>query len=91
MLILRSGWTIFDRLYVFNSTLYIVTNTPDQVPDLKLMISTGRLIHNGKEEVLSRLPTDKEMQVLSQRQALHLFGSDAEIIDGASVRSASIT
>lgn len=80
------GWTIFDRLYVLNGTLYVVTDDPASVPDRKLMISTALRIANGPVEVEKRIPTDKELQVISTANAKTLFGSGADVLDGVTVR-----
>lgn len=49
------------------------------------MISTGIDIQNGNVEEAKRVPTDKEMQIITRKQAKRLFGGDAEVIDGVSV------
>lgn len=49
------------------------------------MISTGIPIENGAIEQAKRLPTDKEMKIISPKEAKTLFGPDAELIDGVSV------
>lgn len=83
-----TGWTIFDKIYLLNGTLYVVTDDPSKLPDRSLIISTGISIMNGKVEEAKRLPTDKEMQIINPKQAKALFGPDAAIIDGVSVSSA---
>jgi len=80
------GWTIFDRLYALNGTLYVVTDDPASVPDRKLMVSTALRIANGPVEEAKRMPTDKEMQVISTADAKILFGSGADVLDGVTVR-----
>ncbi|KZV67294.1 hypothetical protein PENSPDRAFT_635987 [Peniophora sp. CONT] len=76
------GWTLFDRLYMLNGTLYIVTDTPSVIPERRFIISTGRDIANGAEEVAARLPTDKELKVIGSNEAKRLFGGGANRIDG---------
>ncbi|EGO00882.1 hypothetical protein SERLA73DRAFT_51542 [Serpula lacrymans var. lacrymans S7.3] len=78
------GWTIFDNLYVFNGTVYIVTDKPASVPDRSHITSTAVKIANGAAAIASRLPTDKELRVISSKEARSLFGTKAEIIDGVS-------
>lgn len=80
------GWTIFDRLYALNGTLYVVTDEPASVPDRSLMISTAVRIANGPVEVAKRIPTDKELKVISTADAKTLFGSGADVLDGVTVR-----
>ncbi|KAI0070552.1 hypothetical protein K474DRAFT_1653669 [Panus rudis PR-1116 ss-1] len=78
------GWTIFDRLYILNGTVYIVTDHPELVPDRALMTSKSIVIKNGPEEELKRRPTDKEMRIISTDEARQLFGTQAERLDGVS-------
>ncbi|KAI0819451.1 hypothetical protein BC628DRAFT_1332737 [Trametes gibbosa] len=78
------GWTIFDRLYVLNGTIYIVSDSPDDIPERKYMISTAAFIENGPEAEARRVPTDKEMRIISSDEARRLFGSEAERLDGVS-------
>ena len=79
------GWTIFDRLYMLNGTLYIVSDEPETVPELKRITSTGAFIENGPEAQANRVPTDKDMRVLSTEEAKRLFGVDAARLDGVTV------
>ncbi|TDL21873.1 hypothetical protein BD410DRAFT_803963 [Rickenella mellea] len=76
------GWTMFDRLYILNGTLYVVSFNRTSFPELRLMYSTGRNLKNGKEEASKRLPTDKEIRIISPVEARRLFGTSATRIDG---------
>ncbi|KZP22516.1 hypothetical protein FIBSPDRAFT_1043561 [Athelia psychrophila] len=78
------GWTIIDKLYLLNGTLYIVTDKPDSIPDRNLITSTGINIENGAEAWEARHPTDKEMRIVTPQEAKAIFGPDAQIIDGVS-------
>ncbi|KAI0634976.1 hypothetical protein C8Q77DRAFT_1171784 [Trametes polyzona] len=78
------GWTIFDRLYILNGTMYIVSDSPKDVPDRRFMISTAAFIENGPEAEARRVPTDKEMRIISTQEARQLFGTEAERLDGVS-------
>ena len=80
------GWTAFDRLYVFNGTLYVVTTNPESVPERKFMTSTGVNIGNSPEEVMARMPGDKEMRIISPEEAKKLFGGGANRVEGVTVR-----
>lgn len=80
------GWTIFDRLYALNGTLYVVTDDPASLPDRKFIISTALRIANGPVEAAKRIPTDKELRVISTTDAKTLFGSGADVLDGVTVR-----
>lgn len=84
------GWTIFDRLYVLDGTLFIVTDDPASVPEKKFMISTALRIANGPVAAAKRLPTDKELRVISTAEAKTLFGSGADVLDGVTVSPAAL-
>ncbi|TDL21878.1 hypothetical protein BD410DRAFT_840270 [Rickenella mellea] len=73
---------MFDQLYMLNGTLYIVSNRSSSFPELRFIYSTGRDILNGMEEKLKRLPTDKEIRIISGAEARRLFGTSATRIDG---------
>ena len=79
------GWTILDRLYALNNTLYIVTDDPASVPEKKFIISTALRIANGPIEAKKRIPTDKELRIISTADAKDLFGSGADVLDGVTV------
>lgn len=49
-----SGWTIFDQIYLFNGTWYIVSDRPHKIPLLRLMTSTGNEIWNDEESTAGR-------------------------------------
>lgn len=82
------GWTIFDRLYALGGTLYIVTDDPTSVPNKKYILSTALRIANGPIESAKRIPTDKELRVISTADAKTLFGSRADVLDGVTVSPA---
>ncbi|KII95730.1 hypothetical protein PLICRDRAFT_121283 [Plicaturopsis crispa FD-325 SS-3] len=76
------GWTVIDRLYAVNGTLFIVTDEPEKVPDRERMISKAHRIENGAEAEAARLPSDREMRIISTQEAAALVGKDADIVDG---------
>ncbi|KAI5120259.1 hypothetical protein M0805_004595 [Coniferiporia weirii] len=79
------GWTIFDKLYVFDGTIYVVTPTPESIPERKLITSSGYEIFNEPEEILKRLPSDKDIRVVTPAEAQRIFNTHAATrIDGAS-------
>jgi prophage tail gpP-like protein len=84
-----TGWTIFDRLYVLNGTMYIVSDDPSGVPDRKWMVSEGHFIEDRKEAEEARLPSNKTMRVVSTAEAKELFGQSADLVDGVTVRASS--
>jgi hypothetical protein len=85
------GWTIFDRLYALDGTLFIVTDDPASVPDRKFIISTALRIANGPVETAKRIPTDKELRIISTADAKTLFGSGADVLDGVTVSLVSFS
>ncbi|TDL21871.1 hypothetical protein BD410DRAFT_771196 [Rickenella mellea] len=78
------GWTMFDQLYVLNGTLYIVSSTRSTFPELRFMYSTGAevQIDPDLEQDAKRLPTDKEIRIISPIEARRIFGTSATRIDG---------
>lgn len=48
------GWTVFDSLYLFNGTWYIVTDHPSSIPLLRMMTSTGAEIWNDDDSINKR-------------------------------------
>ena len=80
-----SGWTIFDRLYLLNGTLYVVTDEPASVPDRLYILSSATFITSDPAEAALRAPTDKNMRVISTAEARQLFGTEADRLDGVTV------
>ncbi|KDQ55039.1 hypothetical protein JAAARDRAFT_134200 [Jaapia argillacea MUCL 33604] len=78
------GWTILDRLYILNGTVYIVSDDPQSIPKPSLITSTSKPIDNDPVETASRLPTEKEMRIVSTKQAKELFGTTPSCVDGVS-------
>ncbi len=82
---LSAGWTIFDKLYILNGIVYIVSDDQKSLPDVSFILSKGIFIALGLEAEVTRLPTDKDIQVISTEEARQLFGTGASIIDGVTV------
>ena len=83
ILTLLQGWTIFDRMYIYNGTVFLVSDDPETFPDRKFMTSSGAIIEDGKKDV--RLPSDKNMRIISTSTAQKLFGTGANRIQGVTV------
>ena len=79
------GWTIFDRLYILNGTVYVVTDEPDKFPVRENMTSNAGKIQGGIPGEKLRLPSDRDMRIIGRREAKYLFGTGASIIDGVTV------
>lgn len=84
------GWTIFNNLYIYNGTMFIVADSPKRFPDRMLLTSSGAPIFNEPADVARRTPSDKDMQIISRERAADLFGSGAGWLDGTSVSPCSI-
>lgn len=55
------------------------------------MISSAAFIENGPEAEARRLPSDKDMRVISTEEARRIFGTEAERLDGVSVSTFPLT
>lgn len=78
------GWTVFDKLYVREGTIYVVTDSPELVPDAKEIFSTGQKLLPGNINLPELEPTEKDFKVISTRDARHLFGPCSIRINGVS-------
>ena len=74
-------------MYIFNGTVYLVSDEPETFPDRKFMSSTGAIIENTAESVAASIPTDKDMRIISTSAARKLFGTGANRIQGVTVRT----
>ncbi|WVQ70868.1 hypothetical protein IAR50_000393 [Cryptococcus sp. DSM 104548] len=77
------GWTIFDDIYLFNGTWFIVTDNPSSIPLLRLMSSTGNEIWNDEESIRGREPTEKDMRIVFPSEAKRLWGHSASLVSGS--------
>jgi hypothetical protein len=76
-----SGWTVFQNLYIFSETIYIVTSRPETLPPIRFLISNGLdLVLREENE-----PTNKTLSIISPEEAKNLFGTSASLLDGLSV------
>jgi hypothetical protein len=73
-------------MYIFNGTVFIVSDKPENIPARNMITSTGVPVENGPIEEAKRIPTDNDLRTISPREAKKLFGNGAEIIDGVTVR-----
>lgn len=77
---------MFDKMYILNGTIYLVSDEPETFPDRKFMTSAGINIDNSPEMVAARKPTDKDMRIISTVEAKKLFGTGANRVQGVTVR-----
>jgi hypothetical protein len=85
MLTLLRGWTIFDKMYIYNGTVYLVSDEPETFPDRKFMTSSGVIIETDPETAPTRMPTDNDMRIISTSAARKLFGTGANRVQGVTV------
>ncbi|KIO22119.1 hypothetical protein M407DRAFT_10077 [Tulasnella calospora MUT 4182] len=80
------GWTLMDNVYVFKGAMYIVSDNPEQdrIPQIQNMISSGKPIRKEPGDEHRREPTDQNMQVITSRRALQLFGQSVKRVEGTS-------
>jgi hypothetical protein len=74
-------------MYIYNGTVYLVSDDPETFPDRKYMTSSGMPIGNNPEMVAACLPTDKDMRIISTSAARKLFGTGANRVQGVTVRA----
>jgi hypothetical protein len=74
-------------MYIYNGTVYLVSDEPETFPDRKFMTSSAAIIQNDAETVAARLPTDKDMRIISTSAARKLFGTGANRVQGVTVRT----
>ena len=79
------GWTIFDRLYVLEGTVIVVTDSPELIPNPQEIISKGQKIQDENVNLQQLEPTEKEFKIISTEEAKLLFGSSSIRISGISV------
>lgn len=72
------GWTIFRNLYMADGTLFIVTSDPDSVPSIDFMTSTGLPAVNSPESIAERMPTFRDMAIISPQDAHQRWGGQSK-------------
>lgn len=65
--------------------MFIVTDDPEDFPHRRMMVGSGYEVANGAEEVAKREPSDKDMRIVSTKEARKLFGEFANRVDGVTV------
>lgn len=70
------GWTLFKNLYMSNGTFIIVSNTPSDFPEQRLMVSTPLAAENTPENIAMREPTRYSMAYLTTVEAHRRWGDD---------------
>ncbi|KAJ6605665.1 hypothetical protein B0H10DRAFT_2167111 [Mycena sp. CBHHK59/15] len=70
------GWTLFRNLYMSNGTFFIVSDTPSDFPEIRLMTSTPLASENTPENIAMREPTPYSMSFLTPAEAHRRWGDD---------------
>lgn len=70
------GWTVYRNLYMMNGTLMIVTSNPSEIPEIRMMTSTGLTALNTPENIALREPSKQDMDIISPEEARRLWGGD---------------
>jgi hypothetical protein len=74
-------------MYIYNGTVFLVSDEPEIFPGRKYISSSGIDIDNSPEMVAARLPTDDDLRIISSSTARQLFGTSANRIQGVTVRA----
>ena len=87
------GWTIFRNLYMADGTLFIVTSNPKSFPSIDFMTSTGLPASATPESIAERMPTDREMAIITPQEARQRWGGQSMMdpnnvypVEGSTVR-----
>lgn len=76
------GWTMFERLYLYNGTLYAVTEEPELYPEMRMMTSTGLPASSEPGNEQAREPTGNELKLITSREAHELWDDRIWRMDG---------
>jgi hypothetical protein len=71
------GWTIFRNLYMADGTLFIVTSNPKSFPNIDLVTSTGLPASATPESIAERMPTDRDMAIITPQEAHRRWGGQS--------------
>ncbi|KAJ7175931.1 hypothetical protein C8R46DRAFT_75001 [Mycena filopes] len=70
------GWTLFRNLYMSNGTFFIISDTPSEFPEIRLMTSNPATAENTPENIALREPKPWSMAFMSSNDAQHRWGDD---------------
>ncbi|WWD20713.1 hypothetical protein CI109_105189 [Kwoniella shandongensis] len=76
------GWTLFERLYIFDGSFYVVTDERLDWPELRMMTSTGLPANNDPGNSEAREPKGKEIIFITPFEAMKLWGPRVYKMDG---------
>ncbi|ODN99466.1 hypothetical protein L198_03310 [Cryptococcus wingfieldii CBS 7118] len=76
------GWTMFEKLYIYNGSFYVITEDKEKFPELRLMTSTGLPANNEPGNSEAREPKGDEIIYISPMDAAKLWGPRVYRMDG---------
>jgi hypothetical protein len=85
---------VFRNLYMSNGTFFIVSDTPADFPEIRLMTSTPLTAENNPENIKAREPGPYSMVIVGEGEARRMWGDDVRkgkknrvlSVDGNTVR-----
>lgn len=78
------GWTVFEKVYLYDSRLYVVTEDKSAWPELRMMTSTGLPANGDPGNMEAREPKGDEIVYISPTEALALWGDNVMRMEGMS-------
>ncbi|ORX41015.1 hypothetical protein BD324DRAFT_640712 [Kockovaella imperatae] len=78
----QPGWTLVDKLYLYNGSFYVVTDDREQWPELRLMTSTGLPANGDPGNEEAREPKGNEILFITPAHAAKLWGHRVYQMDG---------
>ncbi|WOO79298.1 uncharacterized protein LOC62_02G002829 [Vanrija pseudolonga] len=76
------GWTMFERVYIYNGQMVVVTDKRDDWPELRLMTSTGLPSLDEPGNIEAREPIGNEIIFMTPAEAHELWGNNVERMRG---------
>ncbi|OCF33685.1 hypothetical protein I316_04759 [Kwoniella heveanensis BCC8398] len=76
------GWTLAEKLYIYNGSFYVVTDDTNEWPELRLMTSTGLPANGDPGNEQAREPKGDEIIYISPFDAMKLWGPRVWKMDG---------
>nr|XP_019007353.1 uncharacterized protein I206_07919 [Kwoniella pini CBS 10737]OCF46134.1 hypothetical protein I206_07919 [Kwoniella pini CBS 10737] len=76
------GWTVMEKLYIYNGSFYAVVDDPKSWPELRMMTSTGLPANNDPGNSEAREPKGNEIVFISPFEAMKLWGPRVWKMDG---------
>ncbi|WRT70692.1 uncharacterized protein IL334_007690 [Kwoniella shivajii] len=78
------GWTVMEKLYIYNGSFYAVVDDGSAWPELRMMTSTGLPANSEPGNSEAREPKGDEIIFISPFEAMKLWGPRVWKMDGMS-------